>query len=234
MKEPLISIIMPVYNVNKYVEHSIGSLLNQTYHNFEILVVDDGSTDNSYELCKKMAKIDTRIKLFQKKNGGQGSARNLALNKTQGEYLCFLDSDDFVKKDYIEYLYTLLKVNNLDISVCNYDLYDENEHLIRARTMGKGYVEMDGINAIKSMWTQGIINIGPWGKLYKSKSNLWENIKFKECFSEDYATMHLIYEQAKKVRYSYERKLNYRVRKESSIRKFQKINLIWLKLLRII
>lgn len=226
MAEELISIIMPVYNVSKYVEHSIKSLMNQTYHNLEILVVDDGSTDNSYEICKSLEKEDSRIDVFRKKNGGQGSARNMALDKAHGQYICFLDSDDFVEVDYIEYLYTLLKLNDLDISVCNYKLYDENEKFIRTRTVGEGYIELNGIDAIKSMWTQGVVNIGPWCKLYRSY--LWEGIKFEECFGEDLATMHLIYERAGKVGYSYEAKLNYRVRNESSIRKFQenKLDLI--------
>lgn len=219
MKPPLISVIMPVYNVVEYVEKSIISLLNQSYDNLEILVVDDGSTDNSYELCKKLAKKDSRLKIFHKKNGGQGSARNMALNNAHGKYICFLDSDDSVEIDYIEYLYSLLKNNELDISVCNYNLYDENERLIRARKQGDGYIELNGIEAIRSMWTQGVINIGPWGKLYRS--SLWEDVRFIECFGEDYGTMHFIYEKANKVGYSYKCKLNYLVRRESSIRKFQ-------------
>lgn len=222
--EEKISVIIPVYNVEKYVRKSIKSMINQTYQNLEILIVDDGSTDGCPSICDEFADNDSRIRVIHQPNKGQGAARNRALDIATGEYICYMDSDDSVKPDYIEFLYRQLKENNLDISVCNYELYDESGNLIRKRITGDGYQELTGIQAIKSMWTQGIINIGPWVKLYKRE--LWNDIRFKECFSEDFATMHYIFEKAKKVGYSYECKLEYLVRSNSSIRAFQNKKLV--------
>lgn len=225
---PLITVIVPVYNVEAYIRTSIDSIVNQTYQNLEIILVDDGSTDKSGKICDECGEQDARVIVLHKENGGQGSARNRALDIAKGEYICFLDSDDSVKDDYVEFLYNQLIEHNLDISVCNYDLYDEEGTLLKARKKGTGYVEIDGIQAIKSMWTQGIINVGPWVKLYKKM--LWEKTRFKECFSEDWATMHFVFEKAKKVGYSYESKLNYLIRKSSSIRSFQDKKLVMMNI----
>lgn len=225
-----ISVIVPVYNVEKYLEKCLESIRKQTYTNLEIILVDDGSSDNSYEICKKYVQMDTRFKVFHKKNGGQGSARNLALNYCTGEYICFIDSDDYVKNDYVEYLYVLLKERELDIAACNSENIDENEKSLGVRVSGSGYIEMSGIDAINSMWYRGPINIGPWGKLYKKY--LWNNIRFQECYAEDYATMHLIYIQAKRIGFSHESKLVYLVRKNSSIRNFNSSKLYMLEIAR--
>ena len=88
------SIIMPVYNVEKYVEKSIRSILNQTYKNFELIVVNDGTKDNSMEIIRKIQKEDSRVKVYSKKNGGVSSARNYGLKRATGVYVCFVDSDD--------------------------------------------------------------------------------------------------------------------------------------------
>lgn len=219
-KKELVSIIIPVYNVEKYVEKCIQSLCKQTYNNIEILLVDDGSTDSSGEICEFYANKDSRIKVFHKENGGQGSARNLALDNAKGNYICFLDSDDSVKEDYVEFLYNLLIERNLDISICNYEIYDENNRFLKKRNTGEGYVEFSNIEAINSMWYSELINIGPWGKLYKKE--LWDKNRFEECFSEDFATMHRIYILANKIGYSYECKLMYLIRSNSAIHMFCK------------
>ena len=225
---PLITVIIPVYNTELYIKKCLDSLTKQTYSNIEIIVVDDGSTDESSNICDQYEQIDSRVIVLHKNNGGQGAARNVALNLAKGELICFVDSDDSVKNDYIEFLYKLLIDHDLDIAVCNYELYDEYGNFIRKRIDGSGYRELNGIESIYSMWTQGVINIGPWGKLYKRE--LWSTIRFNESFSEDWSTMHLIYEKAKKVGYSYECKLNYLVRKNSSIRGFQEKKLVMLKI----
>ena len=100
-----ISVIIPVYNVEKYLDKCIMSVINQSYKNLEIIIVDDGSTDNSRVLCDKYAKIDNRIKVFHKKNGGLSDARNFGLKHATGEFIAFLDSDDWVDKDLYKILY---------------------------------------------------------------------------------------------------------------------------------
>ena len=113
----LITVIIPIYNVGTYVEATIKSLLAQSYENIEIILVDDGSTDDSGGVCDKYAGIDKRITVIHKANGGVSSARNAGLEEAKGEYVAFVDGDDIVSADYIKSLYEMLKENNVDMSV---------------------------------------------------------------------------------------------------------------------
>lgn len=122
----LISIIIPVYNVEKYLPECIESVLKQTYENVEILLIDDGSTDNSGKICDEYAEKDTRIKAVHKENGGVSSARNKGLDIAQGEYITFIDADDFVAENYVQVLYKSLKQNNSDLSFCKYSYFEDN------------------------------------------------------------------------------------------------------------
>ncbi|WGE65244.1 glycosyltransferase [Actinobacillus equuli] len=129
----IISIIVPVYNVSFYLKRCIDSLLQQTYTNLEIILVNDGSTDDSGKICDNYKIIDDRIKVIHKENGGLSSARNIGIASASGEYIGFVDSDDWVTPDMFEYLYFILRQNNADISVsscmrCN--SIEEGENLI--------------------------------------------------------------------------------------------------------
>lgn len=114
-----VSIIVPVYNVEKYIHKCLDSLVNQTLKELEFIFVNDGSPDNSPKIIKEYQKKDKRIKLLNKENGGQASARNLGLEHAKGEYIAFLDSDDYVKENMYETLYNRAKKDNLDIVICN-------------------------------------------------------------------------------------------------------------------
>ena len=103
----MVSVIIPIYNVENFVEKCIESILFQTIQNLEIILVDDGSSDGSGDICDVYAKKDARIKVIHKKNGGVSSARNMGISNATGEYICFVDGDDFVADDYIEYLLRL-------------------------------------------------------------------------------------------------------------------------------
>ena len=105
MKHPQISIIVPVYNVEQYLQSCIDSIITQTYTDWELLLVDDGSPDRSGEICDEYAKKDNRIRVFHKRNGGVSSARNLGLDKAQGEWVTFIDADDYILSDFIKGLY---------------------------------------------------------------------------------------------------------------------------------
>lgn len=100
-----ITVIVPVYNVENYLEKCLDSLINQTYKNLEIIVINDGSTDNSGEICQEYAQKDNRIVYIEKENGGQSEARNMGLDRMTGSYVTFVDSDDWVELDYVETLY---------------------------------------------------------------------------------------------------------------------------------
>ena len=117
MVSPLISIIVPVYNVEKYIRRCVDSLINQTYRNLEIILVDDGSPDNSGAICDEYAKLDSRIKVIHKENGGVSSARNVGLDNASGEYIVFLDSDDYMDVDSYSVMYTGLIDKKADIAV---------------------------------------------------------------------------------------------------------------------
>lgn len=116
--KPLISVIVPVYKVEPYLERCIRSIISQTYQNLEIILVDDGSPDKCGEICEAFEKNDSRIKVYHKKNGGLSDARNFGVEHSSGAFIAFIDSDDFVSPNYIDYLFTLLKKYNADISAC--------------------------------------------------------------------------------------------------------------------
>lgn len=144
MKNDLISIIIPVYNMEKYLGNCLDSVINQSYSNIEVLLIDDGSTDNSSKICKEYCNIDDRIKYYKKKNGGLSSARNYGMKKVTGEYFGFVDSDDIIHKDMFKILYDNIIKTNADMSICevtrytkcpdfyitdDYQIYNKNEVL---------------------------------------------------------------------------------------------------------
>ncbi|MBQ8658079.1 MAG: glycosyltransferase [Clostridia bacterium] len=132
--EDLISVIIPVHNVEKYLFECVDSVLKQTYQNLEILLIDDGSTDGSGNLCDEYAEKDSRIKVVHKENGGVSSARNVGLDLAKGEYITFIDSDDYVSGNYVQALYENLKENGSDLAFCKYahkyenDMQNSKEH----------------------------------------------------------------------------------------------------------
>lgn len=126
----LISIIVPVYNVEQYLEKCVDSIINQTYKNLEIILVDDGATDSSGKLCDELAKIDNRIKVYHKENGGLSDARNYGVEKSTGEYIGFVDSDDHIDAEMYEKLYEAIKKENVDVVECNLKIiYPDREEL---------------------------------------------------------------------------------------------------------
>lgn len=118
MGEPTISVIIPVYKTEKYIHKCLDSVLNQTYKNLEVILVDDGSPDNCPVICDEYAQKDSRIKVFHKENGGLSSARNLGLDNMTGDYVSFVDSDDYIESDMIETMLNQLKSKNGDIAIC--------------------------------------------------------------------------------------------------------------------
>lgn len=130
MNEKLISIIVPVYNVEPYLEKCIDSILKQTYKNFELIIVDDGSTDGCPALCDKIAKLDSRITVIHKKNGGLSSARNAGLEVAKGDYIGFIDSDDWIVPDMYEQMMLTMSQNHCQCVACNYFLAYGEEKIV--------------------------------------------------------------------------------------------------------
>ena len=125
--EDLISIIVPVYKVEKYLPECIESILKQTYSNLEIILVDDGSPDNSGKICDEYAEKDSRIKVIHKENGGVSSARNLGIEKSTGQYIAFIDADDYISNSYCEKILEKLKQENADCVACGYNRVYDNK-----------------------------------------------------------------------------------------------------------
>lgn len=115
-----ISVVVPVYNCEKTLSECLKSILNQTFNDFELIIVNDGSPDGSDAVCREFAEKDTRIKYIRRENGGLASVRNLGLSEAKGEYLCFVDSDDYIDKDALEFMYGTAEKNQSDIVLCGY------------------------------------------------------------------------------------------------------------------
>lgn len=122
----LITVVVPIYNVEKYLERCINSIMNQTYKNIEILLVNDGSPDNSKEIMEKYKGNDKRIKCFYKKNGGLSDTRNYAINIASGKYICFIDGDDYIENTFVEKLYNKIKDDKSDLAWCNFNLVNDD------------------------------------------------------------------------------------------------------------
>ena len=129
-KKPLVSIIVPVYNVEAYLRRCLDSLINQTYQNLEIILVDDGSTDNSPAICDEYAAKDGRVRVFHKENGGVSSARNLGLDKMTGEWVSFVDSDDYLHLQFVEVFLSEAEKNEADIVACGFKMVYAMELLL--------------------------------------------------------------------------------------------------------
>lgn len=209
----LISIIIPVYNVEKYLEKCVESVINQTYKNIEIILVDDGSTDNSGKICDELSKKDERIKLIHKTNGGLSDARNAGLKIAKGNYIGFVDSDDYIKEDMFETLYNLNEEHSSDISIVSYyELY--NGKIISVRDT-KELTEYNNIEAMKELLIDTKIQSYAWNKLFKKE--LFDGLEFPTNKNfEDIATTLLLFEKAEKIVLLEEPKYYY-ARRDNSI-----------------
>lgn len=146
---PLISIIVPVYNVEQYLERCVDSLIGQTFHNIEIILVDDGSPDNSGVICDDYAVRDNRIKVIHQKNAGVTEARIAGFELSSGEYISFVDSDDYISSDYIEYLYGLINKFHVELACCHYyNVYGEK--IVPECRESVGYFDRKGIETLLS------------------------------------------------------------------------------------
>ena len=196
MKNDLISIIIPVYKVEKYLEKCIESVFKQTYTNLQIILVDDGSPDNCGKICDEYAKKDSRIEVIHKANGGLSDARNVGISKAKGRYIGFVDSDDYIKEDMYEILLNLIKKYDADVSICNlYDVIDGNECI---RNKENGIREYSRIDILKEILLDKNIQSYAWNKLYKKE--LFDEIKYPIGKKyEDIGTTFYLFEKCNKI-----------------------------------
>lgn len=197
-KNPRISVIVPVYNVEDYLQKCIDSILNQTYKNIEIILVDDGSTDNCPDICDKNAKSDKRIVVMHKKNGGLSDARNVGLSICSGEYITFVDSDDTLSSDFIENLYSAIRKHGVNISIAPYTIVS-GEKEITCHNNKKDEV-LDKKEAIKRMLLDDGFTVSACSKMYKI--DLFSDVKYpKGKIFEDTATTYKLLLKCDKIAY---------------------------------
>lgn len=187
---PLVSVIVPVYNVEKYLHRCIHSLINQSYLNLEIILVDDGSTDRSPSICDEYEAKDSRIKVIHKKNAGLSSARNVAIDIMCGEYVVFVDSDDYVSCDMIEKFIDSSLKYNVDVVVADYTIVSHYHKKPKVKEIEKDYCAT-GIDIAKAIIRDEYPKNFAWGKLYKSF--LFDDVRFPEGrIYEDTATIYKV------------------------------------------
>lgn len=212
MEEELISVILPIYNVEKYLEKCLKSVINQTYKNLEIILVDDGSKDNSPQICDEYAVKDKRIVVIHKSNGGLSDARNAGIEIAKGKYMTLIDSDDYVEKDYVQFLYQLIKENNAEMSICSHTVLYTNGTRIEKET-GEHLVLDPKTTLEKILYDEGI-DLSAWAKMYKKE--LFDNVKYpKGRIFEDAATTYLLIDECKKIVLGSESKYYYIIRDNS-------------------
>ena len=212
--QPLISVIVPCYKVEQYLPKCIDSILRQTYSNLEILLVDDGSPDRSGEICDAYAEKDERIIVIHKKNGGLSDARNVAINCAKGEWITFIDSDDYVEESYVETLYHLAEEFGCNCAVCCFRPFKGNtKHQVYNVHPQKSV--FTPIKALEQMFYQELFDNNAHSKLYHRK--LFESgIRYPEgLFFEDLATTYKLLLASNGVAYTDAQLYNYLLREGS-------------------
>lgn len=218
MEKDLISVIIPVYNIENYLSRCIESILNQTYKNWEAIFINDGSTDNSLNILEKYQKKDNRIKIINKKNEGSGAARNDGIENSNGEYIAFLDSDDWYENNFLEKLYKNLKENNSDIAMCNPKMVYENPQ----KNKNINTYSFENIELKKNpKQILGILGMPVvWNKLYKKDIIVKNNIRFPNySFAEDVEFLYKTFLYANKISKVEEYLYNYYQREDSATKK---------------
>ncbi len=194
----MISVIIPVYGVEKYLDKCVESVINQTYPELEIILVDDGSPDNCPSMCDNWAHRDDRIKVIHKKNGGLSSARNAGLDIADGEYVFFLDSDDYISEDCLERLFRAVLSDKSDVAVCDSVKVSESCEQLKPSAVSDSRCisqeELFSCVGKRGDW----LYIVSWGKLFKAE--LFENIRFPEGkLNEDEFVFYRVFDKCRSV-----------------------------------
>lgn len=213
MNNPLISVIVPIYKVEEYLDRCVESIVNQTYKNLEIILVDDGSPDNCPQMCDEWAEKDNRINVVHKENGGLSDARNAGMPFATGEIISFIDSDDWIDLDMFKKMLSRMQNDNSDMVSCGVKWVEEDGSLIRDVTSDD--VVLDTTTAMKELLNDSKLKQHVWNKIYKY--DLIKDIPFeKGKYHEDVFWSYQIVGRAKKVSVVKESFYNY-VQRSNSI-----------------
>lgn len=214
----LISIIVPIYNVEKYLKTCLNSIVNQTYRNLEIILVDDGSPDQCGEICDEYAEKDDRIKVIHKENGGLSDARNAGINIASGKYIAFIDSDDYIADNFIQYLYDLCEGKNADMAECQYIEFKEESKNENDLTKKEDYI-VDVEQILEMLYSEEdverISTTVVWNKLYKRE--LFDTIRFPKgkIHEDEFITYKLYWKMNSKIAITNQKLYYYRNRVDS-------------------
>lgn len=194
--EDLVTVIVPVYQVKEYLAKCIESILEQTYSNIEVILIDDGSNDGSEKICDTFANIDSRVKVIHQKNKGVSAARNIGLENSNGKYICFIDADDYIDEKYISELYKMCKENEADISICGICNVLNNKPSNKSNEIQKVYKANE---AIQEVFKEKYFNCVVWAKMFKR--NMFDSYRFNTntSISEDLEIIYKIFKQANKI-----------------------------------
>ena len=213
----LITVIINVYNGEKFINRCLDSVINQTYKNLDILIIDDGSTDNTYKLIKKYK--DKRIRVIRQKNMGLSLARNVGLDNAKGDYLYFIDIDDYIELDTIEYLYKLIKKYKTNISMAATCLVENN--IIKKEKKEETAYIVDSIEILKKILVSKDSLGAIWNKLYKKE--VFNNIRFEDRIINDVTIMHKICLENREIAYSNLKKYYY-IKHDTNITVLNKVD----------
>ena len=216
MKRGLLSIVIPVYNCENYIDRCINSILNQEYKNMEIIIVDDGSLDKSFEKCQKYAEIDSRIILIKKQNTGVSDTRNIGIEKSSGEYITFVDADDWIDRNYYIDLVSNLEKYNAEIAIGNYYLEYENNNSNEEETKEPILKELNQKEFLEGLFEIDGYRGFLWNKVYRKEIfNYRLNTKINMC--EDLLANVYISNNIRKAVYSSKKMYHYFQRSGSSM-----------------
>lgn len=214
-----VSVIIPVYNAEKYIKKSLSSIINQSLEEIEIIIVNDGSTDRSIEIAKKICKSDKRVKIIEQQNSGVASARNLGINQSKGEYISFIDSDDWIENDMLEQLYINAIRNKCDVIQCRYKKLSSqiDNDIIYDKVLSNNEIE----RYLKDNLIIGKLSTYSWDKIYKLDFIKNNGIRFKNVpMFEDWYFMIDVITYMKRYMFLNQSLYNYSVIEESLSRKY--------------
>jgi glycosyltransferase involved in cell wall biosynthesis len=213
---PEVSVIVPIYNVEKFLPKCLDSIANQTFKNIEVILVNDGSEDESGEIARNFVSSHENFILINKKNGGLSDARNRGLEIAKGRYISFVDSDDYVHPRFLERLINLIKKHAADIAYCNYFLYFPETRLKVCYPLRPIKSVYPSEMALKKLICANTLHSFAWNKLYKRSLFAENNIKFEKLYFEDIATIPQLFYFSKKIAIT-SRPLYYYTQRKGSI-----------------
>ncbi len=198
-KIPKVSLIMPVYNVEKYIENTLNSIIQQTLKDIEVIIVDDGSSDQSISIVENFIKRYDHFKFIKQENKGPSAARNIGLKEAKGEYIAFIDSDDYMYPTHLENLYNLAKKTHSDIACCNYTKYFPNTHFSFCIPFTFHTHVVKTEKCLKRLILDITFHHYVWNKIFKRTLFTQNNIEFPDMYFEDIATLPRLFYYANQI-----------------------------------